>query len=623
MRRILWLALSLGSLTASAQNNAASDTLQAFIVANYTKIERRIPMRDGVTLFTAIYIPKDSAEDHPFMMVRTPYSCAPYGENNYPRRLGPSRLFPRERYIFVVQDVRGRYMSQGQFQEMTPAIDNKRSKKDVDESSDTYDTIDWLLANITHNNGKVGISGISYPGFYASAALPNAHPAIKAVSPQAPVTDEFVGDDANHRGAFYLLDNFDFMNYFDHPRPEPWTRYPPMFEVKYDDAYDFFLKMGPIKNANDLYYKNQSKIWNEYLEHSTYDSYWRSRNIRPHLRNITPAVLVVGGWFDAEDQFGALKTFEAADKQSPNNNIHLLMGPWTHGAWSRGDWTKYADYAFGSNTSAWFQEQELSFFNFYLKGKGKSDLDKATVFVTGSNEWQKFSAWPPDESVAQTWYLGAAHTLSTDKVMIPSSSDTYVSDPAHPVPYIKGIKSSRDNNYMGADQRFAALRPDVLTYTSDVLSGDMTVTGEINVDLYASTTGTDADFIVKVIDVLPSEPAGAAAPTAEEKALGGYEQLVRAEVIRGKFRKSWEHPEAFEPDTPTRISFSLNSVAHTFKAGHRLMVQVQSSWFPLVDMNPQTFVDIPKAKASDFHKATIRIYHDTKHPSSISVRRMP
>lgn len=629
MLRFSWLALCLGlCFTVTAQNGP--DTLTAFIQANYTKIERRIPMRDGVTLFTSIYIPRDSSEDHPILMMRTPYSCAPYGESNYPRRLGPSRLFPAERYIFVVQDVRGRYMSQGQFQEMTPAIDNKKTKKDVDESSDTYDTIDWLLKNINHNNGKVGIYGISYPGFYASASLPDAHPALKAVSPQAPVTDEFVGDDANHRGAFFLMDNFDFMNGFDHPRPEPWTKYPRIFQVEYNDAYDFFLKMGPLKTANELYYKNQSKIWNEYLEHPTYDSYWRARNIRPHLRNAKPAVLLVGGWFDAEDQFGALKTFEAVDKQSPGGNIHLLMGPWTHGAWARGDWTHYADYSFGSNTSAFFQQQELAFFNYYLKGEGKSDLDKATVFVTGTNEWQKYSSWPPDESVAQTWYLGASHTLSTDKVMIPTSFDTYVSDPANPVPYVKGVKGNRDNNYMGADQRFASLRPDVLTYTSDVLSKDVTLTGEINADLYVSLSGTDADFVVKVIDVLPVEPAGGPegadrrpAPAAEEKALGGYEQLVRAEVMRGKFRKSWEHAEAFEPGTVTKVSFTLNSVAHTFKAGHRIMVQVQSSWFPLVDLNPQTFVDIPRASAGDFKKETIQIYHDTKHPSSVTVRRLP
>jgi putative CocE/NonD family hydrolase len=338
---------------------------------------------------------------------------------------------------------------------------------------------------------------------------------------------------------------------------------------------------------------------------------------------VTPAVLVVGGWFDAEDQFGALNTFDAINRQSPGNNAHLLMGPWTHGGWARGEWTKYADYSFGANLNAYFQEEELAFFNYYLKGTGKSDLAKATVFVTGSNRWERFTAWPPDESFSQTWYLGVDNTLSTDKAMIPSSFDTYVSDPAQPVPYAKGVHANRDNNYMGADQRFAALRKDVLTYTSDVLSSDITLMGEINADLYVSTSGTDADFIVKVIDVLPGEPEGATPPSAEEKALGGYEQLVRAEVLRGKFRKSWEHPAAFDPGEPTKVSLTLNSVAHTFKAGHRLMIQIQSSWFPLVDRNPQTFEDIPKAKASDFQKATIHIYHDEKHASSITVRKLP
>ncbi len=619
MHRILGLTLLLIQTTCFAQNNNSySDTLKA----NYTKIERLIPMRDGVTLFTAIYIPKDSSQDYPILMMRTPYSCAPYGEDNYPRRLGPSKQFAQEKYIFIVQDVRGRYMSGGQFQEMTPAKDVKKTNKDVDESSDAYDTIDWLLKNIKHNNGKVGIYGISYPGFYASAALPNAHPALVAASPQAPVTDEFVGDDANHRGAFYLLDNFDFMNFFDHPRPEPWKKYPSLFDVHYDDAFAFFQQLGPISNANKLYFKDSSKIWNEYLAHPVYDAYWKARNIRTHLNNITPAVLVVGGWFDAEDMFGSLKTYEAINTQSPHNNTRLVMGPWTHGAWSRGDWTHYADYAFGSNTSAYYQDLELKFFNYYLKNKGKFDQDKATVFITGSNTWKQFSAWPPNEGENETWYLGVGKSLSRDKAMIPFSFDEYVSDPANPVPYIKGVKSSRDNNYMGTDQRFAALRNDVLTYTSDVLGSDETITGEIIADLYASISGTDADFIVKVIDVLPSQPAGAAAPTAEEAALGGYEQLVRAEVLRGKFHKSWEKPEAFDPGKITKVSLTLNAIAHTFKAGHRIMVQIQSSWFPLVDMNPQTFVNIPTAKPSDFQKETIKIYHDEKHPSSITLRKL-
>jgi putative CocE/NonD family hydrolase len=620
MRFLLWLILSLGSVSVIAQQGPGADSIRA----GYIKMERMIPMRDGVRLFTAIYVPRDNSQDYPFLMMRTPYSCAPYGEDKYPPKLGPGKLFIEEKYIFVVQDVRGRYMSEGHFQEMTPAIDNKQNNKQVDEGSDAYDTIDWLLKNIAHNNGKAGIYGISYPGFYASASLPDAHPALKAVSPQAPVTDEFIGDDANHRGAFFLLDNFDFMNFFDHPRPEPWTKYPSMFHADYTDAYSFFLKMGPIKAANDLYFKNQSKIWNEYLEHPVYDSYWRSRNIRSHLRHVNPAVLVVGGWFDAEDMFGALKTYEAIQKQSPESSSRLVMGPWTHGAWTREDWNRYADYSFASNTSNYFQQLELSFFNYYLKGKGDFGQENATVFITGSNKWRQFTNWPPDESEPQTWYLGASKTLSLSSPMTGGSAsfDEYISDPANPVPYCKGVKGARDNNYMGADQRFAAIRPDVLTYTSDVLDQDLTLTGEIEANLYASITSTDADFIVKVIDVLPVEPEGAAAPSGEEKALGGYEQLVRAEVMRGKFRKSWERTVPFDPGRVEKVSFTLNAVAHTFKAGHRLMVQVQSSWFPLVDMNPQTYVNIPTARPSDFQKAKIRLYHDEKHPSSITVRKL-
>jgi putative CocE/NonD family hydrolase len=594
---ILLLACTLCYAPASAQ--AVKD--------NYIKIERLIPMRDGKRLFTAIYIPRDSTADYPFLLMRTPYSCAPYGEDKYRRQLGPNALFAKEKYIFVYQDVRGRYMSEGEFQEMTPAIDNKKSNSEVDESSDTYDTVDWLLKNIRHNNGKVGIYGISYPGFYASASLPNAHPAIKAVSPQAPVTDEFEGDDANHRGAFFLMDNFSFLNFFDHPRPAPWQKYPPVNEsLQIKDVYDFYLGIGPIKNLNTRYFHDSSKIWNEYLAHTTKDAYWQARNIRPHLKNIQPAVLVVGGWFDAEDMFGALKTYEAIEQQSPRNNNRLVMGPWTHGAWERGDWSRFAGYSFGSNTSAYFQQMEYDFFTYYLKGTGQFNAAEATIFVTGSNRWQSFAQWPPKEAVKQQWYLQPNNQLAASKPgkNTTASFDEYVSDPANPVPYINRKSDDRINEYMAADQRFAAERPDVLHYTSAVLNKDLSLYGAVTANLFASTTGTDADFVVKLIDVLPDKT----------------QQLVRAEVIRGKFRNSWEHPEPFTPGKITPVKLVLNDVAHTFLAGHQLMVQVQSSWFPLVDRNPQKFINIAEAEEQDFQKATIRIYHDAQHPSHIEVQ---
>ncbi|MDB5232958.1 MAG: CocE/NonD family hydrolase [Chitinophagaceae bacterium] len=607
MKKIFALLL-FGSFLMSACGQRGDIMTAAAIKENYIKIERMIPMRDGVKLFTAIYIPKDSSVTYPFLIQRTPYSCAPYGEENYSSRLGPNSSFAKEQYIFVNQDVRGRYMSEGEFQEMTPAIDNKKSKKDVDESSDTYDTMEWLLKNIRHNNGKAGLYGISYPGFYASAALPNAHPSIKAVSPQAPVTDEFEGDDANHRGAFYLMDNFSFMNFFDHPRQAPWKKYPAVNkDLKIDDVYDFYLKAGPLKNLNTRYYHDSSKIWNEYLAHTTKDAYWEARDIRKHLKNIKPAVLVVGGWFDAEDMFGALKTYEAIEKQSPNNNNRLIMGPWTHGSWSRGTWDKFAGYSFGSNTSSYFQDMETKFFNYYLKGKGDFNAPEATVFITGSNEWKGFTQWPPKESVKTNWYLGDGHTLTFSKNNS-KNFDEYISDPANPVPYIDKKAGDRLSEYMAYDQTFASKRNDVVTYVSETLGNNVTLTGEIVANLFASTSGTDADFILKVIDVLPDEKQ--------------TQQLVRAEVLRGKFRNSFTRPEPFVPNKITPVKLVLNDVAHTFLKGHKVMVQIQSSWFPLVDRNPQKFVNIPFADETDFQKATIRIYHDALHPSSIDVRQL-
>ncbi len=599
---ILGIAFTLQSCAQQINN---SDT---YVKDNYIKKEFRITMRDGVKLFTSVYIPKDTSNQYPILMERTPYSVAPYGENNYKRRLGPNPLFIKEKYIFVYQDVRGRHMSEGQFHEMTPAIDNKKDNTEVDESSDTYDTVDWLLKNIHNNNGKVGIYGISYPGFYATASLPNAHPAIKAVSPQAPVTDEFDGDDVNHRGAFFLMDNFSFENFFDAPRTGPREENPPVDStLRIDDVYDFYLKMGALHNYNDMYYHSTAKIWNEYLEHSTKDAYWQARNIRPHLTNVKPATLLVGGWFDAEDMFGALNTYKAIEQQNPTNDNRLVMAPWTHGAWERNNWNHFAGYQFGQDLNAKFQQMEFDFFNYYLKDEGKFNAGEATIFVTGSNEWKSFNAWPPKDLQQQTWWLNKDHQLLLQKATT-EGKDDYVSDPANPVPYIDKRSDDRINEYLGADQTFASKRSDVLYYTSDVLQNDMTLLGPIKADLSVSLSNTDADFIVKVIDVLPDS--------------NKTEQLVRAEVLRGKFRNSFEKPEPFVPNQPTNIKFELNDVAHTFLKGHRVMIQIQSTWFPLVDRNPQQFINIPTAKDEDYKKETITILHDDAHPSFIEVGAM-
>jgi uncharacterized protein len=590
-----------------------------FVKENYTKFDTTITMRDGIKLYTVIYMPKDESQPYPFLMERTPYSAGPYGAGNYPRSLGPNDNLMKEKYIFVYQDVRGRYMSEGTNLEVTPYIANKKSKTDVDESSDTYDTVDWLIKNIKNNNGRVGLAGISYPGFYATACLPGAHPAIKAVSPQAPVTDEFIGDDANHNGAFFLLDNFSFMNFFDMERNGPVKDYAkPVFNAGSRDAYKFYLQMGTIKNTNGAkYYNNKSVIWNEYLQHDTYDAYWKARNIRTHLKNISTPTLVVGGWFDAEDLFGALHTYESIEKQSAKNNNRLVMGPWTHGAWAGGDWSKFATHEFGSNTSKYFQDSlETTFFNFYLKDKGSFTASEATVFETGSNQWKSYPVWPPKNEVPVAYYFNDNNKLSLQKTSTPNSFDEYISDPAKPVPYTNGTFGRRNNEYMAEDQRFAAVRPDVVVFETEELTEDLTLSGRINADLFVSINGTDADFIVKLIDVLPDTTA---TPKAAPRGftMAGYQRLVRAEVMRGKFRNSFEKPEAFVPNKISEVKFDLNDVAHTFKKGHKIMVQVQSSWFPLVDRNPQKFMQIPDATEKDFQKASIKIYHDGVNASKI------
>ena len=588
-----------------------------FVKDNFIKKEVYIPMRDGKRLYTVIYSPRDESHPYPFLMERTPYSSGPYGDSVYKGSLGPNAALLQEKYIFVYQDVRGRYMSEGDFEEMTPHKEGKKSNQETDESSDTWDTVDWLLKNVRNNNGRVGIWGISYPGFYASASLPDAHPAIKAVSPQAPVTDEFIGDDANHNGAFFLLDNFDFDNFFDIKRPVPVKNYEGnIFRVDIQDAYQFFLDLGPLKNANaPQYFNNQGKIWNEYMGHSTYDAYWKARNIRTHLKNIRPAVLVVGGWFDAEDMFGALRTYEAIEQQSPHNDNHIVMGPWTHGGWAAGSWDRFGILDFQQNVNEVYHKIETKFFNYYLKDKDTLDLAEATVFETGTNQWRKYATWPPAETRPMKFYLRAGGRLSTEgKAAAPGAAafDEYVSDPAHPVPYIDGMRGGRDNQYIVTDQRFAAQRPDVLVYQTDVLTRDLRVTGRLKADIFMSATGTDADLVVKVIDVLPEKEEGSTVTFP-----AGYQRLVRADVFRCKFRKSYEKPEPLVPGQATEISFDMNEIAHTFKKGHRIMVQLQSSWFPLVDLNPQTFVNIPTCKKEDFQKATIRVYHDGAHVSGI------
>jgi uncharacterized protein len=576
---------------------------------NYSKFEYKIPMRDGVKLFTSVYIPKDVFSDgktYPIMMDRTPYTVAPYGADVYRNSLGPSEFFQKEKFIFVYQDVRGRYMSEGSFENIRPHKAVK-GPKDTDESTDTYDSIDWLVKNLPGNTGKVGLWGISQPGFYSSAGMIDAHPALVAVSPQAPVTDYYLGDDNFHNGAFMLAANFGFYLGFAPREGEPAR--PPArtpFDFGTPDGYDFFLRMGSLENADEKYFKHKNPYWLQNLDHTSYDEVWQSRSIWKYLKNIKPAVMVVGGWFDAEDLQGPLRTFEFMEKNSPPKINMLVMGPWTHGGFSRGDGDRVGNVSFGSKTGVYYREQiEFAFFKEELKGKGDVKFPKAWVFETGTNEWRKFDQWPPKTAAAKTFFLDEKGTLAAQAGK--SGFDEYVSDPNKPVPYLQDVVMGMRGDYMTSDQRFASSRPDVLVYKTAPLDHDVTVYGPISVDLKVSTSGTDSDFDVKLIDVYPGDYPAYDTPPGPVP-MGGYQQLVRGEPFRGKFRKGFEKPVAFEPGKPERITFKMPDVAHTFREGHRIMIQIQSSWFPLTDRNPQKFMDIPRALSEDFVKATERIY---------------
>jgi putative CocE/NonD family hydrolase len=634
-RQLSWLLTAvclLSAVAAFSQSKPAGEP-EFDVKAHYTKYEFRIPMRDGVHLFTSIYVPKDTSKPYPFLINRTPYSVGPYGVDNYRKSLGPSSEFEKAGYIFVNQDVRGRYMSEGKFVEMTPHIDEKKSKNDVDDSTDLYDTIDWLLKNIPNNNGKAGIWGISYPGFYTSASMIDSHPALKAASPEAPMTDLFKGDDAYHGGAFMLAANMGFYVYF---RPQANPTLPEerdRFDYGTKDGYAFYLNLGSLSNADALYFKDPNWLWDDQVKHNTYDDYWKARNLEPHLKNIHCAVLTVGGWFDAEDLAGPFKVYASVKRNNPGIYNGLVVGPWVHGGWAHFDGNHLGNVQFASNTGEFFRSQILfPFFEQHLKGEGDTKLPEAYVFQTGTNQWQKYHAWPPANLEKKTLYFHENGKLSWDAPSGDAQSfDQYVSDPNQPVPYVSYPATDVPQEYMVSDQRFASHRPDVLTYQTAPLEEDVSIAGPISPKLFVSTTGTDSDFVVKLIDVYPADypdPREDDEPKSNDVppphiALGGYEQLLRGEPFRGKFRKSFEKPEPFTPGKVEEIDFSMPDVNHTFRRGHRIMVQVQSSWFPLTDRNPQTFVNIPDAKPSDFQKARERIYRAQGQSSGIVVGVLP
>ncbi|HQZ37962.1 MAG TPA: CocE/NonD family hydrolase [Vicinamibacterales bacterium] len=591
--------------------------------AGYTKYEHMIPMRDGVRLFTSVYVPKTCTEPSPIVMQRTPYSVAPYGIDNYRTTIGPSDHFLKEGVIAVYQDVRGRYLSEGEWVEVRP-YNPAKGPKDTDESTDTWDTVEWLVKNVSCNNGRVGMWGISYPGFYVSVGMIGAHPALKAVSPQAPVTDYYLGDDSFHNGAFMLAANFGFYtNFLPRLKPErPQER--PRFDYGTPSGYEFYLQMGSLWTGAEHYGLLENPYYRGNLEHTSYDEFWKARSLWRHFKGITPAVLAVGGWFDAEDLAGPLRTYATLRADSPATESHLVMGPWTHGSWARGDGRTVGNLDFGQDASAWYREQvEFPFFMQHLTDKAVEPVAAATVFETGTNRWRTFDTWPP-AGARETMYLGAAGTLSASAPAETDAFDQYVSDPNRPVPYVGHVQMGMQRDYMTEDQRFATTRPDVLVYQTPALDEDLTVLGPIAVDLYVSTSGTDSDFVVKVIDVYPGdyptpEWTGPVPEPANRVRMGGYQQLVRGEPYRGKFRNGFDKPAPFAPGQPDRIRFDLPDVAHTFRRGHRLMVQIQSSWFPLTDRNPQVFTDIPRASPEDFKPATQRVYRSRMRASALTL----
>jgi len=603
---------------------------EEFFKTHYVKHEYRVAMRDGVKLYTQVYTPVagevSDAGPYPFLMTRTPYSCGSYDNDVVEPRVTGNMEILKSGYILVCQDVRGRWESEGSWVEMTPPKDGKG----IDESTDTHDTVDWLLKNVADNNGNVGIMGMSYPGFYTVASMIDGHPAIKAASPQAPMMNLFDGDDSYHGGAFMLAANHSFYAPFYRPQKNPLKVEPKNnFEFFTKDAYAYYLKMGTLAHL-DSPAGGTNPLYHDQTIHDTYDDYWVARNMALHMHGVKAAVMTVGGWFDAEDLAGPVKLFHALAKESPAAVDTLVEGPWVHGGWSRGTGASLGDIKFGSDTAEFYRENiEAPFFAHYLKDKSWTPLPKAYVFETGSDVWKKYDAWPPKQAETKMIYFQAHGGLGWDAPDEKASKDEYVSDPAHPVPYL-GYVSEADppQRYMDDDQRFAATRPDVLVYETEPLTEDVTVVGPVRPRLKIASTGTDSDFDVKLIDVYPDDAPDA--DTEGKHVLGappvimsGYEMMVRGEPFRAKFRNSLAKPEALVPGKMTDVDFSMQDVNHTFLKGHRIMVQVQSSWFPLTDRNPQVFMDIAKAKAEDFRKATETVFHQAGAASGVELLVMP
>ncbi|RMH91121.1 CocE/NonD family hydrolase [Lysobacter pythonis] len=617
-------AVSAGMAAEQAESMERAPRRGAYVKTNYLKTEHAIPMRDGIRLHTVVYTPKDAgpARRYPILMQRTPYSCGPYGGDKYKETLNPIEDYERDGFIFVCQDVRGKYLSEGTFVNMRPV------EGAVNDNTDTWDTVEWMLKHLPGNNGKVGQHGVSYPGYYSAVAAIDGHPALVAVSPQAPIANWFLGDDMHRNGAFTLNMAYGFFHGmgFGHPRPAPSADSPKRYDFGTPDGYDYYLRLGALSNAPKRF-REPIAFWDDLVRHPNYDDFWKARDLPSKMKNVRAAVLTVGGWYDTEDLYGPLHIYQAIERNNPGIRNTLVMGPWTHGGWLRGKGEKVGDAEFGRDTALDYQPVEYAFFKQHLKGEGDAGLPEAWMFRTGANQWERFASWPPKNLIPRTLYFQPDGGLAFDvRPTAARGFGEYVSDPAKPVPYTTEIMTGWSRDYIAADQRFAAWRPDVLVYRSAPLREDVTLAGPIKVRLWVSITGTDADFIVKLIDVHPDAPppSSPAGRVAGGNPRGGLQQMVRGEPMRGRFRNSFEKPEPFVPGKPTEVDYTLNDVLHTFKKGHRIMVQVQSSWFPFIDRNPQKYVpNIYQAKDGDFIKATHRVYHDARHPSAIEVGVLP
>ena len=594
----------------------------SFIREHYVKNEYRIEMRDGVQLHTIVYTPEDTSQEYPILLNRTPYSIGPYGDA-MSASLSPSEWLVRDLYIFVFQDVRGKFMSEGEYVNMRPVLESYTGNKDIDETTDTWDTVDWLVKNIGNNNGRVGMYGISYPGFYTVMGTIHAHPAMACTSPQAPISDWFLWDDMHHNGAFALPLSFNFFQFFGQERTGLTSRWSRGLTYPTTDGYHFFLDLGPVRNVNEHYFHHTIDFWNKFTEHPDYDRFWQSRSTLPHLKDIRPAVLTVGGWYDGEDLSGALHTYKEIEKNNPGAVNMLVMGPWTHGGWAWPENNDVSRIPFPEEDIFFFQKEiEAPFFSHYLKGASDPGLPEAWVFETGTNTWRAYDSWPPIGTTGKLLYLHEDGKVSfSPPAPDEDAFDEFVSDPDRPVPYTAPFitcSSFYNSQYLTEDQRFAATRPDVLVFEGEILEQDVTVTGPVEVELYVSTTGTDADWVVKLIDVFP-DTVDNRGLNPREIDVGGYQMLVRGDIFRGKYRNSFEDPEPFTPGEVTLVRFVLPDINHCFRRGHRMMVQIQSSWFPLFDRNPQTFTNIYTCGGEAFRKATHRIYHTPEYPTHLNL----